>query len=101
MRERDARIGDGTRKVLCPEFFGPLDRSTKRSPYSGLILGKTVPGNSQTKVDYRPRQTNDVVIYHSSRIAHVLRDSASSRGLFQVATEFETNSTNSMFVSML
>jgi hypothetical protein len=40
----------------------------------------------------KPRQTNDVlVIYHSSRIAHVLRDSASSRGLFQVATEFETS----------
>lgn len=42
-------------------------------------------------MDYRPRQTNDVLmIYYSSRIAHVLRDSASSRGLFQVAAEYET-----------
>ena len=91
MRERDARIGDGTRKVL-QNFAGLSIAPPREAPYSGLIFGKTVPGNSQTKMDHRPRQTDDVlVIYYSSRIAHVLRDSASSGGLFQVATEFETN----------
>jgi hypothetical protein len=79
-------------KCPCPEFCGVV--GVRETPLAaGLILGKTVPGNSQTKMDYRPRQTNGVLmIYYSSRIAHVLRDSASSRGLFQVATtEFETN----------